>query len=280
MTTPPASKPFAIYLLENDQFWYIGSAWNKSTPTSRFNAHKSGRGGAPRLYEVLRAGIELYLKVLETGDGSSHQAAYDLEASWISKYVADDPRETLNRNLRPNVRHGWDMDDEMRAKMSARLMGKPRPDVSAALMGSEPWNKGLRGIYSEETRQRLREARAGQVFADDYSDKLSAASKAAYANGKRLIYQCGDCELVTFAAPLGRHQIATGHVGRDLAPDAVLWPPKYVPSNPSGPRERMACPECGLDCGVGAGFYAHMKAVHPTIPLPPTVHEQRRKRSQ
>jgi len=43
--------------------------------------------------------------------------------------------------------------------------------------GLTPWNKGMRGQYSEDYRRKIREARARQVFPPGYSEMMSRACK-------------------------------------------------------------------------------------------------------
>ena len=57
-----------------------------------------------------------------------------------------------------------------------------RSKVSKSSKGRKAWNKGLTNIYSEETLNKIREARAKQVFSEESKDKKSKIMKESWAN--------------------------------------------------------------------------------------------------
>ena len=210
------SASFSIYLLESKLSWYVGSAFNRSTPQSRLVRHKKGTGGARLLKEAMESGELFSLAILETSFGLRRDAC-SVEEQWIHKFLSQDARQCLNSNLYPSQSAGWGWTDEMRQTASERLLGKPRPDVSAALRGKEPWNKGKIGIYSEETLAKMSAATTIQMLDENTRQRLSDNAQQSYVMGLRLKYKCAECKMVSYAGPLGHHQSRTGHQGRELA---------------------------------------------------------------
>ena len=171
-------KPFSIYIMENENSWYIGSAWDQTTPHDRYVKHVGGRGGARKLWEALQAGATFTQSVLEEGDGDILHDAHCAEERWIQKFLADDSRECLNLNLFPSRQRGWGETPESVALRAAktrgrpnplnaeRLLGQPRPDLVDAW--SRPGARESRSLavaigmanMSEESRERMRVAQA------------------------------------------------------------------------------------------------------------------------
>lgn len=54
------------------------------------------------------------------------------------------------------------------------------------MFGKPSWNKGKTGIYSEEQIQKIKIARAKQVFNTESLKKLSESLKKAYSEGRRI----------------------------------------------------------------------------------------------
>lgn len=59
-----------------------------------------------------------------------------------------------------------------------------REKISNSLKGKTAWNKGKTGIYSEEALNKIREARANQVFSEESQLKKSEKMKEIWANPK------------------------------------------------------------------------------------------------
>lgn len=64
---------------------------------------------------------------------------------------------------KPSLKRGIKLSDEVRKK------------ISEGHKGQIPWNKGKTGIYSEEARKKIREARAKQIFPEETKLKKSIA---------------------------------------------------------------------------------------------------------
>lgn len=59
--------------------------------------------------------------------------------------------------------------------------------VSNPMLGKASWNKGKTGIYNEEQLQKIRDARAKQVFTTESQLKKSESLKQAYKEGSRKV---------------------------------------------------------------------------------------------
>ena len=87
--------------------------------------------------------------------------------------------------------------EETRKKLSEALQGRPsamkgvtlsaetRKKISEAGKGRSPWNKGLRNIYSEETRRKMSEAKKN--MSEETRRKISEANYRRYAATKNII---------------------------------------------------------------------------------------------
>lgn len=170
-------KPFSIYLMENPDMWYVGSAWNKTTPQDRYGRHYSGKGGARKLWEAIEAGAEFTQRILETGEAYDLLGAYTVEEAWIHKFLADDARECMNVNIYPTRRGGWAESPESIArraekakgrpnpKNSERLKGKPNPAIAAAWADpekSEIWRAAIVAGMAKMTEEARMQMRANQ----------------------------------------------------------------------------------------------------------------------
>ena len=65
------------------------------------------------------------------------------------------------------------------------LFGKPcseerKKNISNALLGNIPWNKGKKNIYSESTLQKMRKSKTKET-----KEKLSRIAKERYGTRKR-----------------------------------------------------------------------------------------------
>ena len=213
-------KPFSIYLMDSADFWYVGSAWNKTTPEMRRTKHLGGRGGASKLWEQIQNGVEFNFLVLDTGDALDVHGAYVAEEEWIGKFLASDPRGCLNVNLFPSQRRGWAESPESiekraqnnrgraNPKNAERLLGKPRPDLVKAW--ARPGHKKERGLAISAGMAAMSPEAVAIMRA-----KQSAAAKNRTDRPKKVTHfrQCGECDMVTNHISLGRHQKASHHKG-------------------------------------------------------------------
>jgi hypothetical protein len=66
--------------------------------------------------------------------------------------------------------------------------------------------------HSEETRRKISEAGRGRPKSAETRARMSAAHTGVARDLPK--FQCGDCDMITIAAGLARHQRTSEHVGR------------------------------------------------------------------
>jgi G:T-mismatch repair DNA endonuclease (very short patch repair protein) len=89
------------------------------------------------------------------------------------------------RRGKNNPNYGKHLTDEIRKKISEALKGIHRSDetrmkISEAHKGQVPWNKGLTGCYSKETRIRLSNALKGRHLTDEAKRKMSESRRGKH----------------------------------------------------------------------------------------------------
>lgn len=76
---------------------------------------------------------------------------------------------------RPSIFKGQHRTKKSREKMSKSHLGKPLPlQTRINMRGKTPWNKGKHNVISDESRNKIKIARAKQVFSRETRAKLSA----------------------------------------------------------------------------------------------------------
>lgn len=163
-------KPWSVYVMESDQSWYVGSAWNNTTPEDRYTKHHEGTGRARLLWDAIQSGDVFTQTILESGMGEIHSEALEVEERWIHKYLVDDPRLCLNMNLYPTrLDVGWRWaDDERSEKLRAILSEKAKAQMDAQ------WER-----KRDETGKEL-----------GYFGKMARVRKE---RGDASCYQCANC---------------------------------------------------------------------------------------
>lgn len=201
---------YEIYLITTPGYWYVGSTIKGAQ--KRFAQHLGGKkSGAPRLQKKIRElGLDAFqLTIVERAKGDPIEA----EQRWYDFYLAHDARQTLN-GKRPGGFDGWNFgipnSPEHRAKIGAAHRGMKRtPEtgqrISAAKMGHS---------VSEEARQKISAALTGRVGVRLGATQTEESKAKMSATQRAERFGCGDCEMVTNAGCLQKHQNSTGHQGR------------------------------------------------------------------
>ena len=204
---------YEIYLITTPGYWYVGSTIHGAA--KRFREHMGGKKSGASLLKakVAELGIAAFKQtVVETSFGNPIEA----EQKWYDFYLAHDARHSLNRR-RPGGFDGWNTgipsSPEHRAKIGAFHLGRKRPletgrKISAAKMGH---------TVSQEARDKISESltgregvRKGAIHTAEAIAKMSATQRSER-------WQCAECEMVTNAGCLAKHQNTSGHTGsRDV----------------------------------------------------------------
>jgi hypothetical protein len=220
-------RNWEVYLLQNELYWYVGSAPGKrSTAKSRLKKHLNGDGHAELLWEKIQEGQEFTQVVLELGYGTAHDAIMAEQRHYDE--MLSDSRQSLNAH-RPaswDGCYGGPKSEEHRQKISASWPAKGTPEyeqrcaaisagmpkpgtaeydrmiggLSESLRGKPSWNKGKTGYTVGPYKPR--------------DDKARESNRIAYHNEKR--YRCGGCDKVLPHGALRNHQKGSGHQGETL----------------------------------------------------------------
>jgi hypothetical protein len=161
--------------------WYIGSRTAK-------NAHPNdGYICSSRIVKplILANPNEWKREIVAVGEA---QAMYDLESEILDLFDAKhDPRSynQHNNDAKTNML-GKKHSDITRKKISQSHVGKigkepwnkgkpfsdeSRKKMSDAKKGKEPWNKGKTNIYSNETKEKIRQANLGKKQSEETRQK-------------------------------------------------------------------------------------------------------------
>ncbi len=208
-----STKSFSIYVMESIESWYVGSAWNKTTPHDRYVKHHNGSGGARLLWDAIQAGEIFTQTIIESGVAESQQMACDLEELWIHKYLTNDSRACLNINLYPSKQHGWAGSAESVRKIGDALRGRRAPWVSEALTGrSRPdisaasW--GERGSEKHEAH-RAAVAAAMSAMSEDAKAEMRERQSIGARNKPQRTHCARGHEMTpenTYVSPAGQRQ--------------------------------------------------------------------------
>lgn len=87
------SKPFEVYFIESDHYWYVGCT--TQTTAVRFAQHLVPSSDSP-VGELAKQGVEFSWSVLEEGEGT-HQDRIQAEQRWYEEKLYSGRGRTLNR---------------------------------------------------------------------------------------------------------------------------------------------------------------------------------------
>jgi hypothetical protein len=110
-------------------------------------------------------------------------------------------------------------------RRSNKTYGWIRRKVSEARKGTEPWNKGTTGAYSEEYIEKIRQANIGKIYSKDTLAKISAS-----LTGKK-------------NSAIHNKRISEAKAGVKRAPFSKEWKEKIGAAN-RGPQKKITCPHC------------------------------------
>ncbi len=135
---------YYIYALlsETDKICYVGQTQN---PKTRKNGHKSK---PPHVFKILHA-------------VSSKEEAKLLEISLIEKF--------------DTYKEGWN-----KSPGGEGFEGYERKGIGGAKKGREPWNKGKKNCFNEETINHFKQIRKGRVFSRKISNDDIKKLKTLY----------------------------------------------------------------------------------------------------
>lgn len=186
-------KPYEIYIIASEDYWYVGSASGKTTATKRFTAHLKGKGRAYLLWGAIqKLGASSFTqKILEKGVGNPVEA----EQKWYDWYLANDSRNTLN-GRRPGAWDGHihsaiELEKMRQAQIGRRHTLESREKMSAWQIGRTPPNKGVphtiearikmsqahvgRPAPSLSTRKKMSAAQIGRTHSEETKTKMRIA---------------------------------------------------------------------------------------------------------
>lgn len=149
---------------------YIGSAKRFKT---RWSQHTSSLRGQKHQNKFLQAdfnkcGEEAFVfEVIEVTENKTKEERLMIEEGYIKQYY-DKGNNCYNLCDRAISREGNPSKDPEATRN--KLRGKV-PWNKGKHTGIEPWNKGKTDVYSEETLEKIRQARAVQVFSEGVKEK-------------------------------------------------------------------------------------------------------------
>lgn len=118
----------------------------------------------------------------------------------IGKKPSKETREKLSK-----ARLGKKQSVEIRAKLSKSKIGERNPFFGRT--------------HSQQTKEKMKESlsgaknpRFGSIISDETRLKQSVARKLLHQKANK--YKCSECGLISIIGPLGRHQKASGHIGK------------------------------------------------------------------
>jgi len=92
-TSSEESKPFEVYFIESDHYWYVGCT--TQTTAVRFAQHLVPSSDSP-VGELAKQGVEFSWSVLEKGEGN-HADRIEAEQRWYEEKLYTGKGRTLNR---------------------------------------------------------------------------------------------------------------------------------------------------------------------------------------
>ena len=101
-TKAQESKPFEVYFIESDHYWYVGCT-TRTTPV-RFAQHLSSKNSP--VGKSAKEGVQFSWSVLEVGEGT-HRERIEAEQRWYEEKLRTDGRRTLNRQPPAGGRPYW-----------------------------------------------------------------------------------------------------------------------------------------------------------------------------
>jgi len=93
MLKPEESKPFEVYFIESDHYWYVGCT--TQTTAVRFAQHLVPSSDSP-VGELAKQGVEFSWSVLEEGVGN-YAERIQAEQRWYEEKLYTGKGRTLNR---------------------------------------------------------------------------------------------------------------------------------------------------------------------------------------
>lgn len=161
--------PVVIYKITSPtQKVYVGQSVDVAVRWADYRRHKAPKqaklNASFRKHGVSAHGFEVLCELPE----GTHQVIVDRHEQLFMDLYREAGYELLNlRHAGSKGRHSA----ESLAKLSRSKMGQGK--------GRAPWNKGLRGIYSEETITKIKAARARQPktqYSPEIIERMSAAA--------------------------------------------------------------------------------------------------------
>lgn len=165
-----------IYLIESEDYWYVGST--SVGIQKRFRQHQNGYGDAHLLYDAMQSSsgtftISLLEEVLDRVEG---------ERRWYDWYRANDSRRTLNGRRPCSWDGGWKGKRHSmatRSKMSDSARGHTvadasRQKISEASKGNKKW---VGKTHTEASKRKISQSKKGKPigpFTQEHKDRISA----------------------------------------------------------------------------------------------------------
>lgn len=113
--------------------------------------------------------LETRLKMSLARKGKTYEQIYGEEVAKIRKQQISNQFKGKKKLLKTRLKMKKPKSEEHKLKISKSLKGKVRnknwcKNISEGKKGGIPWNKGKSNVFTEETLNKIREARAKQIF--------------------------------------------------------------------------------------------------------------------
>lgn len=168
--TSPSGK---VYI---GQSWSIKSRWNEH----KFRSKSDNYGCILLSRSFKKYGFENHkLEII-------HELPIDVDQKVLDEY------EILYIDLYRCI--GIELLNIKEGGRGGKLPKESRNKISETLKGNIPWNKGKNGIYSDDTKKKMREKKIGRILSEDHKKKIRNNSRPQ--NSKLIIQYSLDGEFI------------------------------------------------------------------------------------
>ena len=143
---------------------YVGQT--KKNPLVRWGKNGKNYKGCRKFYNaILKYGWDNFEHVI-LNSGLSKQEADTLEKKYIKEYKTREQKYGYNIEFGGSTKEWSEESKEIMRmhRLGKKLSEETKRKVGEALVGHIAWNRGKKGVYSEETIEKMRRAHIGKKF--------------------------------------------------------------------------------------------------------------------